>query len=151
MKKTFGTLAIILIAAFSLSSGCSDETEDLLIGTWQETEVIYQETINDVVCEPIQMLEPGDVSLFTFNKDNTYTSSLTSEDIEESSESTGTWSLKDNVLTIMPDEDFLEMGPQIYDISEIDENHLNMSMTEETTEQGNTYSVTISIKMKKIK
>ena len=148
MKKTLFTLVVVFIATFSLSGACTDDTEDLIIGKWQETEATIQETIDGEVLAPESLLEPGDVSIMTFKKDHTFTSSLTSEGIETSS--SGTWSIEDNKITMIDNNDYFDFGPQTFNIDEIDENHLVLSSTESGTEDGMSITVTYRIKMEKL-
>ena len=141
MKKVFSILMVALFATAAVS--CSKDTEDLIIGSWNEEEVIYSYVLNGVAQEPMSMLEPGETATITFNEDRTYNSIYHSTvgDAEDS----GTWSYADNKLTIISDG-----SPMVYDIDHIDKNNMTLIYNEEGEEDGDTYSVTISMKMKRI-
>lgn len=149
MKNSIKALAVLFFAAFIMSlTGCKKEPADLIIGTWQEMEAFYTQTINGETDDPESMLEPGDVVTMTFNKDNTYTTkSVSGDSVDEDS---GTWSIVDNKLTIKEaDEDF-GVTTMTFDIELLDKKNMTLVYEESSSELGMTYSVNITIKMKRI-
>jgi hypothetical protein len=67
MKKVFSILMVAMFATAMFS--CSKDAEDLIIGTWEETEATYNQTINGEAQDPISMLEPGETVTITFKDD----------------------------------------------------------------------------------
>ena len=135
-----------MIALFAIAMvSCSkvNDTEKLIIGQWQETEVIGTTTINGVTGEPESMLEPDETTVITFNKDHTYSSLWTTDGGEV--ESKGTWSVKDNTLTMTSESISTECN-----IDELDKNNMVLSYHESGVESGLSYSTLVVIKMKKI-
>jgi uncharacterized lipoprotein YehR (DUF1307 family) len=148
MKKNMKILAAIVGVIVILSlTGCKKEPANLIIGTWQETEVTYTETVNGETSEPLSMLEPGETVTMTFNKDNTYTGKTVSEDI--TFDVTGTWFIEDNKITITQNEDDLGFGSMIYDIDLLDKKNMTLIYTE-TDEEDSSHTASIVIKMKRI-
>ncbi len=89
------------------------------------------------------MLEPDDTTIITFNKDHTYTSLWTTDGGEVTSK--GTWSVKDNTLTMTSQSITTECN-----IDNLDKNNMVLSYHESSVESGISYSTLVVIKMKKI-
>ena len=149
MKNSIKTLVALFFAAFILSlTGCKKEPADLIIGSWQELEAVYTETINGETNYPESLLEPGEVVTMTFNKDNTYTSkSVLGDDVNVTS---GTWSIVDNKLTFTQDEEELGISSMTFDIELLDKKDMTIVCNESGTQLGITYNINITIKMKRI-
>ena len=131
--------AMFATAMFS----CSKDAEDLIIGTWEETEVTYTENVNGEVRE-LSMLEPGEVTTITFKDDHTFTTVYHSND-GDSDEDGGTWSVDGDKLIIVDGDD-----PVAYNIDNIDKKNLTISYSESEVEEGISYTASIVIKMKRI-
>jgi hypothetical protein len=143
MKKLLSILVIALFAIAMVSCNKEKNTEKLIIGKWQETEVIGTTTINGVAGEPVSMLEPDETTVITFNKDHTYSSLWTTDGGEV--ESKGTWSVKDNTLTMTSESISTECN-----IDDLDKNNMVLSYSESGVESGLPFSSLVVIKMKKI-
>lgn len=143
MKKVLSILVIALFATAMVSCNKEKNTEKLIIGKWQETEIIGTTTIDGVAGEPESLLEPGETTVITFNKDHTYSSLWTTDGGEVASN--GTWSVKDNTLTMTSQSIITECN-----IDDLDKNNMVLSYTATGVENGLTYSTLIVIKMKKI-
>ena len=143
MKKVFSILMAAMFATAMFS--CSKDAEDLIIGTWEETEVTYTENVNGEVRE-LSMLEPGEVTTITFKDDHTFTSVYHSND-GDSDEDGGTWSVDGDKLIIVDGDDTMA-----YNIDNIDKKNLTISISfsESGEEDGISYSASIVIKMKRI-
>ena len=131
--------AMFATAMFS----CSKDAEDLIIGTWEETEVTYTENVNGEVRE-LSMLEPCEVTTITFKDDHTFTTVYHSND-GDSDEDGGTWSVDGDKLIIVDGDDTMA-----YNIDNIDKKNLTISFSESGEEDGISYSASIVIKMKRI-
>ena len=143
MKKVLSILVIALFAIAMVSCNKEKDTEKLIIGQWQETEVIGTTTINGVTGEPESMLEPDETTVITFKKDHTYSSLWTTDGGEVASK--GTWSVQDNTLTMTSESISTECN-----IDELDKNNMVLSYHESSVESGISYSTLVVIKMKKI-
>ncbi len=141
MKKVFSILMAAMFATAMFS--CSKDAEDLIIGTWEETEVTYTENVNGEVRE-LSMLEPGEVTTITFKDDHTFTTVYHSND-GDSDEDGGTWSVDGDKLIIVDGDDTMA-----YNIDNIDKKNLTISFSESGEEDGISYSASIVIKMKRI-
>ena len=141
MKKVFSILMAAMFATAMFS--CSKDAEDLIIGTWEETEVTYTENVNGEVRE-LSMLEPGEVTTITFKDDHTFTTVYHSND-GDSDEDGGTWSVDGDKLIIVDGDDTMA-----YNIDNIDKKNLTISYSESGEEDGISYSASIVIKMKRI-
>ena len=141
MKKVFSILMAALFATAMFS--CSKDAEDLIIGTWEETEATYTENVNGEVRE-FSMLEPGETTTITFKDDHTYISVYHSND-GDSEEDRGTWSVDGDKLIIGDGEDTMA-----YNIDNIDKKSMTISYSESEAFEGNSYSASIVIKMKRI-
>ena len=97
MKKVFSILMVALFATAMFS--CSKDAEDLIIGTWEETEATYNQTINGEAQGPISMLEPGETVTITFKDDHTFTSVYHSSE-GDGDEDGGSWSVDGDKLTM---------------------------------------------------
>jgi hypothetical protein len=144
--KSIKTLAAIAFAALTLSlTGCSKDPEDLIIGTWEETEVTYTETYNGNT-ETNSMLEEGETAEITFNKDLTF-SSIYHSNVGDAT-SNGTYSIagdKITITTVMEEDTDVE----VYNIDNIDKKNMTLSISESMTYEGETYSYSIKIVCKK--
>lgn len=144
--KSIKTFAAFFCAALMMSLvGCSKDPEDLIIGTWDETSVIYTETVDGVTGEPISMLESGEKTTITFNEDKTYTSTYVSN--VGTSTDAGTYLIEDGKLTITANDYPISM---VYTIDNIDKKDMTLTNTETWTDDGVSYSTTIRIVLKKI-
>ena len=141
MKIVFSILMAAMFATAMFS--CSKDAEDLIIGTWEETEVTYTENVNGEVRE-LSMLEPGEVTTITFKDDHTFTSVYHSND-GDSDEDGGTWSVDGDKLIIVDGDDTMA-----YNIDNIDKKSLTISYSESEVEEGISYTASIVIKMKRI-
>ena len=140
MKKSIKAIAAIVVAAISLSlAGCTKDNEDLIIGTWQETEVTYTEYNDGQQIRTESMLEEGDIVKMTFKDDHTYSLTYVSE--YDESEDNGTWSINGDKLTIV-DDDYA----MVYTIDKLNKKECNITYTEEM----DTAKMTIVIKMKRL-
>lgn len=141
MKKVFSILMAAMFATAMFS--CSKDAEDLIIGTWEETEVTYTENVNGEVRE-LSMLEPGEVTTITFKDDHTFTTVYHSND-GDSDEDGGSWSVDGDKLIIVDGDDTMA-----YNIDNIDKKNLTISYSESGEEDGISYTASIVIKMKRI-
>lgn len=148
--KSIKTLAAIAFAALTLSlTGCSKDPEDLIIGTWIETEATYTENDNGEITTQ-SMLEEGESLEMTFNKDLTYTSIYHSN--AGDSEEHGTYSVSGDKLSITSTIEFdgeSETTTEVFNIDNIDKKNMTISMGETMTFGEETYSYTIKIVLKK--
>lgn len=70
--KALKTMAAVVLAALTLSlTGCSKDPEDLIIGTWLETEITMTVTESGRT-QTESLLEEGMVVEMTMKEDNTY-------------------------------------------------------------------------------
>ncbi len=137
MKKV---LLVLMAAFFSMVMvSCSKSNEDLIIGTWQETEVTYTEYNDGQQIRTESMLEEGDIVKMTFKDDHTYSLTYVSE--YDESEDNGTWSINGDKLTIV-DDDYA----MVYTIDKLNKKECNITYTEEM----DTAKMTIIIKMKRL-
>ena len=118
---------------------CSKSNEDLIIGTWQETEVTYTEYNDGQQIRTESMLEEGDIVKMTFKDDHTYSLTYVSE--YDESEDNGTWSIDGDKLTIV------DLGyAMVYTIDKLNKKECNITYTEEM----DSTKITIVVKMKRL-
>ena len=153
--KSLKTLAAVAFAALTLSlTGCSKDPEDLIIGTWDETEITVTSIISGSPIEDENgtftdsMLEEGQTAEMTMNKDYTYVSYSKYATGEESTDH-GTWSIADNKLTMTSSDDEFGFGPQVYTIETLTKNDMILTMSESYSESGMNMSYEIKIVCKK--
>lgn len=148
--KSIKTFAAVVLAALTLSlTGCSKDPEDLIIGTWTETEATYTETDNGETTTR-SMLEEGETVEMTFNKDLTYTT-IYHSNIGDSEEH-GTYSISGDKLSFTSTIDFggeSETYTEVYNIDNIDKKSMTLSMGESMTNGEETYSYSVNIVFKK--
>lgn len=142
MKKVFSILMVAMFATAMFS--CSKDAEDLIIGTWEETEATYNQTINGEAQDPISMLEPGETVTITFKDDHTFTSVYHSNE-GDGEEDGGSWSVDDDKLTMTDG-----FGTMTYHIDNIDKKSMSLTYSESGEEDGQTYTTTIVMKMKRV-
>ena len=129
-----------MAAFFSMAMvSWSKSNEDLIIGTWQETEVTYTEYNDGQQIRTESMLEEGDIVKMTFKDDHTYSLTYVSE--YDESDDNGTWSINGDKLTIV-DDDYA----MVYTIDKLNKKECNITYTEEM----DTEKMTIVIKMKRL-
>ena len=143
MKKVFSILVIAMLAMAMASCNKINETENLIVGKWQQMEVTGTTTINGIPGETISMLEPDETTILTFKKDHTYTTTWKTEEGEVTSN--GTWSATDDVLTMTSDGSDMPCH-----IDKLDKNNMILSFTESGVDEGDSYSTYIVMKMKRI-
>jgi hypothetical protein len=137
MKKV---LLVLMAAFFSMAMvSCSKSNEDLIIGTWQETEVTYTEYNDGQQIRTESMLEEGDIVKMTFKDDHTYSLTYVSE--YDESDDNGTWSIDGDKLTIV-DDDYA----MVYTIDKLNKKECNITYSEEM----DSTKMTIVIKMKRL-
>ena len=117
-------------------------SEEMIVGTWNETEVLYIFTQGDIF-DVSSMLEEGESVEITFKADKTYTSIYHS--IDGDSEDQGTWSTSDSTLTMTD-----EFGPMNYKIEQLDATVFNITYNEEGEDEDGPYSLGIIIRMTRI-
>ncbi len=148
--KSIKTIAAIAFAALTLSlTGCSKDPEDLIIGTWIETEATYTENDNGEITTS-SMLEEGETVEMTFNKDLTYTTIYHSN--VGDSEEHGTYSISGDKLSFTSTIDFggeTETYTEVYNIDNIDNKNMTISASESMTFGEEPYSYSIKIVFKK--
>ena len=143
MKKVFSILVIAMLAMALASCNKINETESLIAGKWQETEVTGTTTINGVPGEPISMLQPDETTILTFKKNHTYTTTWETEEGEVTTN--GKWSATDDVLTMTSDAVDISCH-----IDKLDKNNMILSYTESGVNAGVSYSTYVVMKMKRI-
>ena len=143
MKKSLSILVIALFAMTMVSCNKVNETENLIVGKWRQTEVTATETINGVTADPVSMLEPGESTILTFKKDHTYTSVLYSNDGDVYSY--GTWSAEGNTMTMTDD-----FGSQNYFIETLDKSFMVLTYTESEVQNGDSHTMHIVMKMQRM-
>lgn len=147
MKKAFKTAMAVLCTALIVSlTGCQKEPEDLIVGTWIETEATYSITQNSET-NSMSLLEEGETVEIVFNKNNTYSSVYHSNE-GDSSES-GTWSISGKKLTLIATEGGLDTDPQVFNIDNIDKKNMVLSRSESDEDEDGPYTVTIVMKLSK--
>ena len=117
-------------------------SEEMIVGTWNETEVLYIFTQGDIF-DVSSMLEEGESVEITFKADKTYTSVYHSTDGD--AEDQGTWSTSDSTLTMTD-----EFGPMNYNIEQLNATVFNIKYDEEGEDEDGPYSLNIIIKMTRI-
>ena len=146
MKK-MKMFAAVAIAALTLGlTGCSKSNEDLIIGKWNVTKMAMTLTVSgageeyDGTNTEEETYEEGQV-VFTFNKDNTVEIKAV-----EGENSTGKYTVKDDVLTITSSDG---EALQVFNILTLDKKELVISNSESMTQDGVTMSMDVEIHMKK--
>ena len=129
------TFMAVVLAALTLSlTGCTKDPEDLIIGTWVETEITMTMVENGQT-HVESMLEEGLTVEMTMKEDNTYVSLSKYESGEESTD-TGTWSINDDQLTMTSNDDIFDFGPQVYTIEKLTKKDLILVQKEAFGDQS---------------
>ncbi len=148
--KSIKTLAAIAFAALTLSlTGCSKDPEDLIIGSWEVTSMTVSLSSSNAPDQPWNETwtpENGESTVLTFKKDNTVTIVNTENGRTETEN--GTYDVDDNTLTMTITE---EEGPttQTFTISKIDKKNMTLTENESYTEDGITFSESLTIELAK--
>lgn len=153
--KTTRFIMMIVAAAAMLFASCDKENNNpsgndnpgdnpdaMIVGNWNETEVLYIFTQGGV-CDTTSMLEEGESAEITFKADKTYTSVYHS--IDGDSEDQGTWSTSGDTLTMTD-----EFGPMNYTIEQLNATVFNITYNEEGEDEDGPYSLGIIIRMTRI-
>ena len=128
-------MAAVVLAALTLSlTGCSKDPEDLIIGTWLETEITMTVTESGRT-QTESLLEEGMVVEMTMKEDNTYVTYSKYVDGDESTD-TGVWSINDDKLTMTSDDDMFDFGPQVYTIEKLTKKDLILVQKEAFGDQS---------------
>ena len=128
-------MAAVVLAALTLSlTGCTKDPENLIIGTWEETEITLTMVENGQT-HVESMLEEGMTVEMTMKEDNTYVTLSRCEDGEESTD-TGTWSINDDKFTMTSDDDMFDFGPQVYTIEKLTKKDLILVQKEAFGDQS---------------
>ena len=128
-------MAAVVLAALTLSlTGCSKDPEDLIIGTWLESEITMTVTESGRT-QTESLLEEGMVVEMTMKEDNTYVTYRKYVDGDESTD-TGTWSITDDKLTMTSSDDVFEFGPQVYTIEKLTKKDLILVQKEAFGDQS---------------
>ena len=128
-------MAAVVLAALTLSlTGCSKDPEDLIIGTWLETEITMTVTESGRT-QTEWLLEEGMVVEMTMKEDNTYVTYSKYVDGDESTD-TGNWSITDDKLTMTSSDDVFEFGPQVYTIEKLTKKDLILVQKEAFGDQS---------------
>ena len=141
MKKTLKALAAMICGVLMLSLTACQKDSELILGTWIENEATYT-SIQNGESFSFSMLEPGETMEITYKNDGTYTSIYHS--VEGDSEENGSWSIKDDILTIIA-----ELGTMDYHIDQLDKKTCNLTYNESGEDEDGPYTTTIVIKMTK--
>ena len=149
------TLAAVVIAAltFSLTS-CTKDAEDLIIGSWEETDATYTSVVSGYTGEyadwngthtETETPEPGEAVILTFNKDNTLSSVQTFEG--HTFTTNGTYTIDGDKLTMTFVDSEGNSDTEIYNIDNIDKKAMTLSISDSytDTEDGQNAQVSISI------
>lgn len=113
------------------------QTEEMVLGTWHETDVLYILTQGGET-ETTSLFEEGESTDITFNADKTYNSVYHS--LDGDAEDSGTWSVNGSTFTIT---DYF--GSMPYHIEHLDAEVFNLrySMSGEDEEGPFTYDIII--------
>ena len=142
MKKTLKALAAVICGVLMLSLTACQKDSELILGTWIEDEITYT-SIQNGESFSFSMLEPGETVEITYKNDGTYTSIYHST--EGDSEENGSWSIKDDILTINA-----ELGDAMdYHIDQLDKKNGVLTYNESGEDEDGPYTTTIVIKMTK--
>ena len=115
------------------------QTEEMIVGSWNETESLYIFTQGGA-CDTTSMFEEGESIEMNFKANRTYSSVYHS--IDGDTEEHGTWSVSGNTITITD-----EFGPMNYHIDQLDSSVFNISYSDEGADADGSYSFNIIIKM----
>jgi len=152
MKKTFKFFLAVAFTALTVGLvGCSKDAEDLIIGDWDVQNMVYSYTISGLTGDYAVMngtnsdtitMDPGESATISFKKDGTVTLVNVSEG--ETETDNGTYTIKDNKLTMTVDND-----PQTYDITKISKSELVLTASESIEEYdedlGQTYKMEMTL------
>ena len=135
---------MFVAAATLLFASCNKEkqTEEKIVGSWNETESLYLFT-HDGVCDTTSMFEEGESIEITFKADKTYSSVYHSFDGD--SEDHGTWSVKGSKFTLDGELDSMD-----FTIDQLDDKVFNITHREEGKDGSDHYSLEIIIRMTRI-
>lgn len=115
------------------------QTEEMIVGNWNETEVLYIFTQGGV-CDTTSMFEEGEYTEITFNADKTYSSVYHS--IDGDTEDQGTWDVRGDKFTMTD-----EFGPMSYNIDKLDATVFNVSYNQEGDDEDGHSTYNIIIRM----
>ena len=135
-------IAAMMCAAMVFAlTGCSKDLDKDIVGTWKVTDVTMTETYNGqshTESEPIE----DDMRLI-FNEDKTF-QATTNGRVEVS----GTWSLKDDQLTMINNSD----GDLDFETAtvKIDGNSMTLTSTQTESYNGESFSMKIIMTLQKV-
>ncbi len=118
------------------------QTEQMIVGSWNETEAIYILSQNGM-CDTTSMLEEDESVEMTFKADKTYTTVYHTEDGD--SEDGGTWSVDGDNSIVMS----TMFGPIVYTIDHLDATTFNITYIEEGEDEDGPYTSTFKVHMTK--
>ena len=132
---------MFVAAAAMMFVSCNKEknAEELIVGSWNENEVLYIFTQGGE-SDTTSMFEEGEYTEITFNADKTYSGIYHS--VDGDSEDRGTWSASGNTITMTD-----EFGPMNYNIDQLDASVFNISYNGNGEDEDGPYTLKIIIRM----
>lgn len=142
MMKTMKFIAAMMCAAMVFAlTGCSKDLDKDIVGTWKVTDVTMTMTYNGqshTESDPIE----DDMRLI-FNEDKSF-QATTNGRVEVS----GTWSLKDDQLTMINNSDG-DLGFETATVK-IDGNSMTLTSTQTESHNGESFSMKIIMTLQKV-
>lgn len=144
--KSIKTLVSVAFAALTLSlTGCSKDPEDLIIGDWEMTSIVWTLSSSESPEPWSETITPneGESTVFTFNKDNTMVMvDVTAEGTDTQS---GTYKVDDDKLSMTYVDEDGDTVTDTYTIDKIDKKSMTISESASATEDGVTYSESVVV------
>lgn len=135
-------IAAMMCAAMVFAlTGCSKDLDKDIVGTWKVTDVTITETYNGQSHTESETIE-DDMRLI-FNEDKTF-QATTNGRVEVS----GTWSLKDDQLTMINNSDG-DLGFETATVK-IDGNSMTLTSTQTESYNGESFSMKIVMTLQKV-
>ena len=149
--KTIKTLVAVAFAALTLSlTGCSKDPEDLIIGSWEVTDMTFSMTSSATPDQPwTETITPenGESTVLTFKKDGTLT--IVDTDADGTTTETGTYDVDDDKLTMTYKDEDGDTVNDTFTITTIDKKKMTLNESATGTEEGVTYTESLTINLKK--
>lgn len=149
--KSIKALVAVAFAALTLSlTGCSKDAEDLIIGSWEVTDMTISMTSSAAPDQPwteTMTPEEGESTVLTFKKDGTLT--IVNTDATGSDTETGTYKVDDDNLTMTYKDEDGETNNETFTITSIDKKKMTLNVSVTETEDGVTYTESLTINLKK--